>query len=63
MQGKRKQNDGRQSDQRSTIQVRVDRGWHKEFKVLAAKHGKTIRELVEEGYPANLEAYEGVYDN
>lgn len=49
MQEKRKQNDGRQIDQRSTKQVRIDTGLHKHTKIEAAKRGVTIRELVEEG--------------
>lgn len=47
----------RQSDKNNTKQVRIDSTWHKELKILAAKHGKTLRELVEYGFPETLEAF------
>ena len=37
----------RQIDTKSTKQIRIDIGWHKILKVLAAEDGKTIKELVE----------------
>lgn len=38
----------RQSDTKTTKQVRIDAGIHKIVKVKAAGSGRTIRELVEE---------------
>jgi hypothetical protein len=38
----------RQSDKKTTKQVRIDAGWHKLVKVEAAKAGRTIREVLEE---------------
>lgn len=52
----------RQVNKNITKQVRIDAGWHREFKVLAAKAGKTIRELVEEGFPETLDTYKGYGD-
>ena len=45
--GERKENIKRQSDKKTTKQVRIDMGWHKLVKIRAAKDGKTIKELVE----------------
>ncbi len=36
-------------DKKSSIQVRIDIGLHQLLKIKAAKSGRTIRELVEEG--------------
>jgi len=58
---KRKHNYGRQIDQRGTKQVRIDAGWHRELKILGARHGKTLRELVEQGFPETLAEYESIY--
>jgi len=41
-----------------TKPVRIDAGWHREFKILAAQQGKTIRELVEYGFPETLAAFD-----
>ena len=37
----------RQSDNKTTKQVRIDSGWHKLLKLRATEDGKTIRELLE----------------
>jgi len=44
-----KQNDKRQSDQRSTKQIRIDGGLHYEAKMEAHKRSMTLRDLMEEG--------------
>ena len=44
-----KTNESRLVDKKTTKQVRIDSGLHKELKIEAAKRSTTIRDLVEEG--------------
>ena len=37
-----------QSDNKSTIQVRIDSGWHKRLKIIAAQRGTSIKGLLDE---------------
>lgn len=46
-----------QSDKNMTRQVRIDAGYHKELKILAANLGKSVRELLEEGCVYVLDLY------
>ena len=57
MNGPGKHINGRPIDQRSTKQVLIDSGWHRELKILAAKQGKAIRDLIEECFPELFDTY------
>ena len=45
----RKKNMSRQIDKKSSMQVRIDASLHRLLKIKAAKTGRSIKELVEEG--------------
>lgn len=47
----------RQIDEKQTMQVLIDNGYHKEMKILAARLGMSIKELLEEGCVYVLDFY------
>ncbi len=40
----------RQIDTKSTIHVRIDRGWHQLIKIRAAERNMSIKGLIQEGF-------------
>jgi len=46
--GREEKMKSRQNDNKNTMQIRIDKGIHKQLKIEAAKSGRSIKDVVEE---------------